>query len=139
MPIYAVDSVLEKEVLFEEEIRQLLFFVLTGSVVVRKKHHLTSVSLAIIGPGGSFGELALSKDSKDGKRTATIVAREMSEFLVISKDVYLEKLSTRNAFEERVTQFKTQMYLERCHGRLRSYRPCAILWRGMFILWILYC
>ena len=54
---------------------------------------MTSVSLAIIGPGGSFGELALSKDSKDGKRTATIVAREMSEFLVISKDVYLEKLS----------------------------------------------
>ena len=36
---------------------------------------------------------ALSSDSNDGRRTATVVAREISEFLVLHKDLYLQNLS----------------------------------------------
>ena len=84
----------KKEILFEEgDVGNYFFFILSGSVVIRKRHGSTSTSLCILGPGDSFGELALSRQSTDGTRTATVVSREVSEFLVLHKVHYLENLS----------------------------------------------
>eukprot|EP00949_MAST-11_sp_MAST-11-sp1_P004606 g4606.t1 len=81
------------EVVFEEGTPgSYFFFILSGSVNVRKAHGSTYSHLCMLKSGESFGELALQKGS-DGRRSATIVTRELSEFLMLDRHSYHEKLS----------------------------------------------
>ena len=84
----------KKEVVFEESSIGLHFYyILTGSVLVRKREGTTTRHLCDLTTGSCFGELALSKHGT-GKRSATIVTRELSEFLILGKDIYAESVES---------------------------------------------
>ena len=84
----------KKEVVFEEKsIGTHFYYILTGSVLVRKREGTTTRHLCDLTTGSCFGELALSKHGT-GKRSATIVTRELSEFLILRKDHYAESVES---------------------------------------------
>ena len=84
----------KKEVVFEENSIGLHFYyILTGSVLVRKKEGTRARTLCHLPQGSCFGELALSKNGS-GKRSATIVTREICEFLVLPKEMYTKSVES---------------------------------------------
>ena len=84
----------KKEVVFEEKSKgNYFYYVLTGSVIVRKREGTRARTLCTLQTGACFGELALSKHGT-GLRSATIVTREMCEFLVLPKEMYTKSVES---------------------------------------------
>ena len=107
----------KNEVVFEEGAHGTYFFyVLTGSVVVRKREGTRSRNLCTLATGSCFGELALSKMG-NGRRTASIVTRELCEFLVLPKALYTASLES---FQEKHLAHRLELLGE---SRMFSERP----------------
>jgi CRP-like cAMP-binding protein len=86
----------KKEVIYEEnDISEMYFFILKGSVVIRKRYGLNntqSKTIHTLTSGSSFGENGLTKYSMMGGKeenhnyaTTTSVTYENCEFLILSK------------------------------------------------------
>ncbi len=74
-----------REVIFHAgDLGDTLFLIRTGRVAVRiVTEHGDAVTLALLGPGDSFGELALL--APDGRRSATVTAIEPTQAWTLSR------------------------------------------------------
>ncbi|KAL7748561.1 hypothetical protein RI367_005972 [Sorochytrium milnesiophthora] len=86
------------------------YFILNGQVQVYKMENGAKVALNELGPGDSFGELALLRNSQ---RTASIACTMRSTFFRVDKDDFLEVL--KSTAEEELT------------GKLAFFRTLPLL------------
>ena len=110
----------KKELVFEEgALGTYFFYILTGSVMVRKREGNIVKTLCTLGTGSCFGELALSKMG-NGRRTASIVTRELCEFLVLPKSLYLKCIES---FQEKHMAHRVELLRE---SSIFSDRPWGL-------------
>jgi len=80
----------EDEIVFEEgEVDNTLYIVRSGSVRVIRRDHLEEIVLAELSKGQHLGELSLIADTA---HTATVIANEPTQIIVIRKEAFFEVL-----------------------------------------------
>ena len=75
----------------EHEVGSEMYVILSGSVIPYKTINNQKLELSAVGSGNFFGEMCLFSRNT---RTATVVAAEPCEILVLTKDTLLDKLKS---------------------------------------------
>jgi CRP-like cAMP-binding protein len=106
------------EVIFcEYEPGEELFIIKSGRVKISKIETATEKTLAILGPGDIFGEMAIIEQKP---RSATAVTLEKTEVLVIHRDNFQSILQSRPEFLVRLIQIFCYRIWVTSH-QLRNY------------------
>lgn len=92
---YAPDDV----IFHEGDSGKALYVVLEGSVKIIKKSHSGNRTLAVVGPGSHFGELALIDHCA---RYATAVAEKESLLLIMYKSYFDDLIGGNSAISSRI-------------------------------------
>ncbi|HWR57990.1 MAG TPA: cyclic nucleotide-binding domain-containing protein [Thermodesulfovibrionales bacterium] len=88
------------DVIFHEgDSGKVLYVVLEGSVRITKRLHSGERTLAILGPGSHFGELALIDQ---GARFATAAAEQESLLLIMYKSYFDDLIKNNSAISQRI-------------------------------------
>jgi CRP-like cAMP-binding protein len=112
-------------ILRENEPGETAYIIESGQVEVTKKQNGTSVHLAYIGPGKSFGEMSMIDDKP---RSATVTAIETIVVREIHRDLFFESLRTHPDFAISLLKVLFER-LREAHSiilQLRQTHPTAV-------------
>lgn len=88
------------DIIFHEgDSGKVLYVVLEGSVRITKRHHAGERTLAVLGPGSHFGELALIDQCA---RFATAMAEKESLLLIMYKSYFDDLINKNSAISLRI-------------------------------------
>ena len=77
------------------EIGDRAFIVQEGEVNILKKNDVEDLTIATIGKGGIFGEMALIDDKP---RMASAIATELTTVIIVSREIFKDKLRKTDPF-----------------------------------------
>ena len=93
-----------REIVFHEgDIGDFALVVVKGCLAIRKMGPSGSAAIiAVLGPGDSVGELALVE--RDSRRTATVLALESTDALILEREAFGDLCRRRPALEQLLTK-----------------------------------